>query len=128
MACNRGPNAAAGAGDDSDLAFEGCCGVHRRGCSILFAARRRKGQTSMASIVCILILTGSANGNSLAFDGRGTYNPASREKGSAVTTLHRGSALPALPGSPAFQSRIRNKCGPDGMQLLRRVQRTRFPK
>jgi hypothetical protein len=56
----------------------------------------------MRSIVCILTITGRANGKLLAFGKRGTYNPASREKGSAVTTLHRELILPALrkPGIP----------------------------
>ena len=50
------------------------------------------------------------DGKSLAFGGRGTYNPANREKGSGRLCVR--AKLPVvsrgrLPGSPAFQSRIR---------------------
>ena len=57
------------------------------------------------------------------------------KKGQPPTTFQPGTLrFPgALPGSPAFQSRIRTQCGPDGMQLLLSCeehdsQKSYFPK
>src|ERR1022692_577546 len=71
---------------------------------------------------------------SLAFGRRGTYNPASREKGCGYLAFPRIILFfcEALPGSPAFQSRMSGRNGPDGMQLLLSVkehvsQKSYFP-
>ena len=59
--------------------------------------------TSSFSAIRILAIKRWANGNALAFGKRGTYNPASREKGSAATTLQPGQPFLSrghLPGSP----------------------------
>ena len=49
------------------------------------------------------------------------------KKGQALLRSSRSPLVPgALPGSPAFQSRIRTQSGPDGMQLLLSLRNT-FP-
>ena len=51
------------------------------------------------------------------------------KRGKRAFVFHRLPCLPGpLPGSSAFQSRIGTLCGPDGMQLLPRSKRIRFPK
>jgi hypothetical protein len=67
----------------------------------------------------------------LAFGGRGTYNPANREKGHLPISTRSSLFFGALPGSPAFQSRIRTLSGPRGMQLgfeESAFQKSYFPK
>jgi hypothetical protein len=61
--------------------------------------------TSSFSAIRILTIKRWTNGNALAFGKRGTYNPASREKGSAASTLQPGQPLLSrghLPGSPGI--------------------------
>ena len=62
---------------------------------------RCEGRTSSASALRILTIKRSVNGKALAFGRRGTYNPASREKGSAAPSLQPGhpESPGALPGS-----------------------------
>ncbi len=55
--------------------------------------------TSTFSALRILTIKGRTNGNSLAFGRRGTYNPASREKGQPPHRSNRVS--PFTPGAPA---------------------------
>ena len=59
---------------------------------------------------------------SLAFGGRGTYNPANREKGSGAFVF---SGSPLIPRGPVRKSGIpkqdpKAKAVPNGMQLLLR--------
>jgi hypothetical protein len=63
----------------------------------------------------ILTIKRRMSGKALAFGWRPTYNPANREKGISRFNEPTGFSLVSrdLPGSPAFQSRIRTQCGPE---------------
>jgi hypothetical protein len=68
------------------------------------------------------------NGKSLAFGGRGTYNPANREIGSGAFVFEQVPLGPrALSGSPAFQSRIRTQSGPDVDAVAAKLDKNKFP-
>src|SRR5215472_2427903 len=62
--------------------------------SIKGDAPRRESETSTLSAMRILAIKGRVNGKLLAFGGTGTYNPASREKGSPSQRSTRAPLLP----------------------------------